>query len=91
MYEPEADINLVLTRLKSNTNVHSAATASRTRTRLSATKTPYTCAAIRGHAQLYLDMIGLFTILLTDLVKLTPAATAVMSLHDLDVVPALVP
>jgi hypothetical protein len=49
------------------------------------------CAVIRGHAQLFLDTIGLSTILPTDLVKLTPAATAVMSLHDLDVALVLVP
>ena len=81
----------MLTRLKSNTNVHSVATASRIRTRLSATRTPYMCAAIRGRARPSLDTIGLSTILLTDLVKLTPAATAVMNLHDLDVALVLVP
>jgi hypothetical protein len=41
------------------------------------------CAAIRGHAQLSPDTIELSTILLTDLVKLTPAATAAMNLFAL--------
>jgi hypothetical protein len=81
----------VLTRLRSNTSVHSAATASRTRTRQSATKTPSMCAAIRGHVQLFLDTIGLFTILLTDLAKLTLVATAAMNSHDLDAALVLVP
>jgi hypothetical protein len=73
----------MLMRLKSNTSVHSAATASRIRTRQSAIKTPFMCAAIRGHAQLSPDTIGLSTILLTDLAKLIPAAIAAMNFYAL--------
>jgi hypothetical protein len=73
----------VLTRLKSNTDVHSAETVSRTRTKQSATKTRSMCAVIRGHAQLSPDMIGLSKVLTTDLVKLIPAATAAVNSYDL--------
>jgi hypothetical protein len=41
------------------------------------------CAAIRGHAQLSPDTIGLSTILLTDLAKLIPAAIAAMNFYAL--------
>ncbi|OBS15776.1 hypothetical protein FPOA_13443, partial [Fusarium poae] len=53
------------------------------RTRQSAIKTPFMCAVIRGHAQLSPDTIGPFTILLTDLAKLTPVAIAAMNLYAL--------
>jgi hypothetical protein len=49
------------------------------------------CVAIRGHTQLSPDTIRLFTIRQTGLAKLTPAATAAMSFHDLTVALVRVP
>jgi len=76
-------MRLLLTKLQNNINVHSAETISRTKTRQSATRTRFMCALIRGHALHSPDTMRSFTILPTDLVKLTPAVTAVMNSHDL--------
>lgn len=86
MWNMVADRKLAPTKLRNNTSAASAETASRIRTRPSATRTRSMCVAIRGHARRSLDTTGLSTTRPTGLEKLTPVATAATNSHGLDAV-----
>lgn len=74
------NVTVVLMRLRSSMNAHSAVIASRTRTKRSGTKTPYTSVATHGLVLLCLAMTALSMNLRAALEKQILAATVERSL-----------